>query len=100
VQWRAGCHGIVGIPGIYGNVSMAPCLIVKSQAEQLVDLHVRCVRHDNVVDLRTALCGCSKTCLHRTVKRSSWSTVPSALSSSTRQSPTRSLLIVLRLYVR
>ena len=37
---------------------------------------------------------------YRTVKRSSWSTMPSALRSSTRQSPARSLLIVLRLYVR
>jgi hypothetical protein len=37
---------------------------------------------------------------YRTVKRSSWSTVPSARRSSTRQSPARSLLIVLRLYVR
>ena len=37
---------------------------------------------------------------YRTVKRSSWSTVPSALRSSTRQSPARSLLMVLRLYVR
>jgi general stress protein 26 len=38
--------------------------------------------------------------VHRTVKRSSYSTAPSALRSSTRQSPTRSLLMVLRLYVR
>lgn len=35
-----------------------------------------------------------ETPLHRTVKRSSRSTVPSSLRSSTRQSPTRSLLIV------
>lgn len=37
---------------------------------------------------------------YRTVKRCSRSTAPSALRSSTRQSPTRSLLMVLRLYVR
>ena len=46
--------------------------------------------------LRIASVVVRRRSLHRTVKRSSRSTAPSALRSSTRQSPARSLLMVLR----